>query len=116
MLKKIGMVTMIFMLMIMAAFSKENLFKKEEVKTHDSVVETVYNNYYANTNLKKEAYEFKTVWKNNELQYVIEHHTLGANHYVAIFDKDLKLVNGHGEVSTNYDDLMADVYKLIEEL
>lgn len=117
MLKKISLVTMIFMLMIMAAFSKENLFnKKSEFKDHDSVVDYIYDNYYANTKLKKEAYEFKSYWKNNELMYVTEHHTEGGWHYVAIFDKDLHLVNGHGECSTSYDDLMEDVYKLIEEL
>ena len=115
-LNKILMVMAIIGIIIFGAVSKENLFNKKEVKTHDSVVDYIYDKYYANTDIKKEAYEFKSYWKNNELMYVTEHHTRGKWHYVAIFDKDLNLVNGEGKCSTSYDDLMADVYKLIEEL
>lgn len=107
-------------LIIVAIFALINLVgcgtTKEKFKDHDTVVDVIYNKYYSNTKLKKEAYEFKTIWKNNELMYVTEHHTEGGMHYVAIFDNELNLVNGHGECSSNYDDLMEDVYKLIEEL
>jgi hypothetical protein len=116
-LNKILMVMAIIGIIIFGAVSKENLFnKKSELKDHDTVVDYIYDKYYSNTDIKKEAYEFKSYWKNNELMYVTEHHTEGGMHYVAIFDKDLNLVNGHGECSSNYDDLMEDVYKLIEEL
>ena len=114
----IGFILMasVILIMIFGTICKENTFNKKEVKNHDTVVDYIYDKYYANTDIKKEAYEFKTYWKNNELMYVTEHHTEGGWHYMAIFDKDLKLVNGEGKSSTNYNDLLEDINKLIEGL
>lgn len=88
--------------------------EKEEINNRDKVVEYIYDTYYSNTNLKKSAYEFQTLWKNNELECVIEHHTEGGKHYIALFDKDLNLVVG--KAGDEYDDITKSIYDIIEGL
>lgn len=122
-LNKILMVMAIIGIMIFGAVSKENLFNKKEVKTHDSVVEEVYDKYFSKTGHDKDYYEIKTYWKDEELQYVTAYYTgmteYTDKHYatvyaVEVFDNELNRVKGFG--GYDYEEVWNKAHNVIEEL
>lgn len=122
-LKGLGLITIVMLIMLLGIFSRENLFKKEELKTHDTVEETIYDKYFSKTGHDKDYYEIKTYWKDGNLQYVTAYYTgmieYTEKHYattyaVEVFDKELNRVKGFG--AYNYEEVWKEAYNVIEGL
>lgn len=123
-LKGLGLILTIMVIMLIGIFSRENMFKKEELKTHDTVEETIYDKYFSKTGHDKDYYEIKTYWKDNELQYVTVYYTgcieikeredYRITYAVEVFDNDLNRVKGFG--AYDYEEVWKEAYNVIEGL
>ena len=87
---------------------------KEHWDKVEAVEDYIYEKYFSMEDLPRKAYEIRTYWENNNLQYVTVEHQRGADTYVAIFDNNLELVKGIGGYEREI--VWEDVYEITEGL